>query len=397
MNITKKKIDVNTLKLIANVKETDYATSVESTLLDHRKKMTIPGFRPGKVPMNLVKKKYELAIRVEEINKILSSSLQKYISENKISILGNPMPVENKIDFINNTEYTFEFEVGLQPEINLSIAEKSKVDYLVIKPEKKEIDEHILSLQKRYGSVKSFDVMQNGDMINVSLQELDDDDTPKKDGVISETSMLIDKIEDKNIKNKVLKLKKLETTSFVITQAFTNSTDLISMLKISKEKFDSINPNFMCTIKDISRLIPSEINSDFFKKAYPDKDIKNKKELKSIITDELSDRYLKESDRKFFNDSSRIFIEKIKIEFPLKFLKKWLKNNIKKEFVESEFEKEYDNYLKYLSWQLIENAICKENNIKVTNDKLKEFAKQNVLQQMKNYGGVNIADKYFKE
>ena len=211
---------------------------------------------------------------VEEINKILSNSIQQYISDNKISILGNPIPVENKIDFINNTEYTFEFELGLQPEINLSTAEKSKIDYLVIKPEKKEIDEHILSLQKRYGSVTSFDDMQNGDMINVSLQELDDDGSLKTDGVVSETSILIDKISDKNIKNKFLKLKKSDKISVVITQAFTNTTDLISMLKISKEKFDSINPNFMCTIKDISRLIPSEINSDFFKKAYPDKDIK---------------------------------------------------------------------------------------------------------------------------
>ncbi|MAQ69484.1 MAG: hypothetical protein CMD23_00110 [Flavobacteriales bacterium] len=393
MDIIKKKIDVNTLKLTANVKEGDYVSVVENALLDYRKKMTLPGFRAGKVPMSLVKKKYELAIRVEEINKLLSSSIQTYISDQKMSILGNPLPIETKIDFLNETDYQFEFEIGLQPKIDLSSAEKLKSDYWLIKPEKKEIEEYTLSLQKRYGSVQSFDKIDQGDMLSVVLKELESDNNPKVDGVVSETSILVDKIEDKKIRNQFFKLKKSETIILDLHKTFVNEADVLSMLKISKEKFNQINSSFSCTIKDITRLIPAKINSELFKKVYPDQVIKNLKEFQAAIKTELIDRYVIESDRKFFNDSSQIFLDKIKIDFPEKFLKKWLKTNIKKQFTEEEFEKEYQNYLKYLSWQLIENTICIENNIKVTDDKLKDFAKKNVLQQMKNYGSVNLGDK----
>lgn len=393
MDISTKKVDVNILKLTANIKESDYVSAVENALLDYRKKMTLPGFRAGKVPMSLVKKKYELAIRVEEINKLLSNSIQKYILDEKMSILGNPLPIENKIDFLNEIDYQFEFEIGLQPKINLSSAEKLKSDYWVIKPEKKEIDDHIFSLQKRYGSVQSFDKIEQGDMLSVVLQELESDNKPKADGVVSETSMLVDKIEDKKIRNKFFKLKKSDTIVVDLHKTFVNEADLLSMLKISKDKLNEINSDFSCTIKDVTRLTPAKINLELFKKVYPDKVIKNSKEFNTAVKTELSDRYLIESDRKFFNDSSQIFLDKIKIDFPEKFLKKWLKTNIKKEFTEEEFEREYQNYLKYLSWQLIENTICTENNIKVTDDKLKDFAKKNVLQQMKNYGAVNLGDK----
>ena len=202
MDITQAKLSVNTLKLTVHVKESDYESSVGTSLLNYRKKMTVPGFRQGKVPMSLVKKKYELSVRVEEINKLLSSSIQNYIGDNKISILGNPLPIESEVDFINNRDYSFEFEIGLQPSINISSVEKSKIDYYLIKPEKKEIQSHLLSLQKRYGSVKSFDTIKSGDMLNISLKELTKDNKPKTDGLSVETSILTDKIDDKKTQNK---------------------------------------------------------------------------------------------------------------------------------------------------------------------------------------------------
>ena len=393
MKITQKKTDTNTLVLSAKICEDDYKSTVNKSLVDYQKKMNMPGFRIGKVPMGLVKKKYELAIRVEEINKILSNGIQKYITEKDISILGNPLPIENKVDFINNSEYDFEFEIGLQPEVDLSKVENTKIDYFTIKPEKKEIEDHQLSLQKRFGSVKSFDSINDGDMLKVLLVELDDNKQSVVNGINVETSILIDKIEDKKLKSKFLNLVKSNSIVFELNKAFSNNVDIASMLKISKEEVSNVAKYFSCTIKDISRLVSAELNDDLFKKAYPSKSVKSVKEFQKIIKEDLGSKYIQESDRKFFNDCSTYFIKKIKLDFPDKFLKKWLKNNVKKKFTEKEFNEEYKNYLKYLSWQLIENAICTKYNIKVTNEKLKDFTKAYVIQQMKSYGSIQMGNK----
>jgi len=393
MKIKEKKVNNTTLVLEVSMKESDYIKSVNLELSNYQKKMNLPGFRVGKVPMGLVKKKYQLAIKVEEINKILSDAIKNYISDNKILILGGPIPIEKNIDFKNEVDYVFQYELGLQPTINLSVAEKSKIDYLVIKPESKEIQDHIESLRKRYGKITQCDTIQKEDMLNVFLQELIND-APKQDGVSNTSSLLVDKIHDQSIKNKFLKLKKSETIVFPIKKAFNNISDLASMLNIPKEEAEKIDSNFSCTINEINRLDPAKLDVDFFKKVYPkEKSIKTKKEFEKLIKDELSQRYLKDSDRKLFNDASMLFMEKVKIDLPDEFLKKWLKMNAKKEFLESEFEKEYENYVKYLSWQLIENKICIDHSIKITNDKLMNFTKEHVLEQMKNYGNVNMPDK----
>ena len=392
MKIADKKKGKTTLLLEVNIKEKDYIDSVESSLVNYRKKMNLPGFRVGKVPMGLVKKKYQLPIKVEEINKLLSQNIQKYISEKKISILGGPMPVDQVIDFENNVDFIFEYELGLQPDVNLALAEKSKIDYWVIEPKIDQIKDHILSLQKRYGQIINPDSINAGDMLNVKLKELVGN-KPKEGGVSNATSLLLDKIEDDSVKKKFLKMKKSETIVFELKKSFSNQTDLASMLNISKEELGQIESNFSCEIQNISRLVPAEINAEFFKKVYPNKKIKTQKEFKSIIKSELSSNYLKDSDRKLFNDASLLFIEKIKLSFPEDFLKRWLKSNAKKEFSESEFNAEYKNYLKYLSWQLIENKICLENDIKITNERLIAFTKERVLEQMKSYGNVKMGDK----
>ncbi len=392
MEITEKKVGKTKLLLHIKIQEADYAESVKKNLMDYRKKINLPGFRVGKVPMGLVKKKYELPIKVEEINKLISNGIQKHISDNKIAIIGGPMPVDKVIDFENNVDYTFEYELGLQPEINLSVAEKAKVDYWIIEPENKQIKEHISNLQKRYGKILNPNDIRDGDMLNVYLEELIDN-KPKDGGVSTSTTLLVDKIEDSNLKKKFTKLKKSESIIFSPNKAFSNKADLASMLSVSKEKLDSLEQNFSCQIQNISRLVPAEMNFEFFEKVYPNNSIKTEKAFKSEVKNELSNMYVKESDRKLFNDASLIFMDNIKFDLPIDFLKKWLKNNAKKEFSQSEFDQEYENYLKYLSWQLIENAICQKNDIKITNEKLRDFTKSRVLEQMKTYGSVNMGDK----
>jgi len=374
------------------MEESDYRDIVDSRLVDYRKKVNIPGFRVGKVPMGLIKKRYELPIRIEEINKILSSQLQDFISKNKISIIGGPMPVDTKIDFEKEVDYVFEYELGLQPEIDLSKVEKSKIDYWLIKPESTQIKEHIENLQKRFGKIENVNLIKEGDMLNVNLTELEGD-RPKVSGISNATSFLVDKIQDDIIKKKILKLKKSESINFNLRKVFTNIMDVSSMLNISKEEVEKIDSDFSCEITNISRLAPAELKSEFFKKAYPKKTIKSKKELHLIVQEELSMTYVKDSDRKLFNDASQLFMDKVKVDISDSFLKKWLKSNLKKELSDSEFEKEYENYVKYLSWQLIENKICADNNIKITNEKLSNFTKEYVLKQMQIYGGVNMGDK----
>ena len=375
------------------INESDYSDLVNNSLSNSRKKMNVPGFRIGKVPMGLVKKQYGNSVKVEEINKLLSQNIQSYISDNKILMIGGPIPIEEDIDFVNNIDFIFKYELGLQPIIDLSSVEKSKIDLLEINPDKEKVQEHIESLRKRYGNVTNPDVISEGDMLNVELTELDANNKPKVGGIVKSTSMLLEKVEDKNIKKKFLASKKSDNIIFKPKKAFTNQADLSSMLGVKKEELDGLMSDFNCQIQNISRLMPSELNNDFFKKAYPDKEINTKKEFESIVIEELKALYVRESDNKFFNDASSLFIEKTKMNLPEDFLNKWLRLNAKKEFNDDEFAAEFKNYLKYISWQLIENTICQDNNIKVTNSELRDFAKSQMLQQMKNYGNINLGDK----
>jgi len=393
MKITEKKIGKTGLMIECVINESDYSDLVNKSLSNSRKKMNVPGFRIGKVPMGLVKKQYGNSVKVEEINKLLSQNIQSYISDNKILMIGGPIPIEEDIDFVNNIDFIFKYELGLQPIIDLSSVEKSKIDLLEINPDKEKVQEHIESLRKRYGNVTNPDVISEGDMLNVELTELDANNKPKVGGIVKSTSMLLEKVEDKNIKKKFLASKKSDNIIFQPKKAFTNQVDLSSMLGVKKEELDGLMSDFNCQIQNISRLMPSELNNDFFKKAYPDKEINTKKEFESIVIEELKALYVRESDNKFFNDASSLFIEKTKMNLPEDFLNKWLRLNAKKEFNDDEFAAEFKNYLKYISWQLIENTICQDNNIKVTNNELRDFAKSQMLQQMKNYGNVNLGDK----
>lgn len=392
MEITHKSAGKTTMILEIKMVESDYKKSVNDSLINYQKKMNLPGFRVGKVPMTIVKKKYELPIKIDEINKLLSDSIQNYISKNKILILGGPMPLEKSIDFANSIDYIFEYELGLQPKINLSKVENQKIDYWVIESKNKQITEHINSLTQRFGQVINPDVIKKGDMLNVNFKQLENG-VPMEDGINHATSLLVDKIDDDKIQKQFLKLKKSDTIIFKPHKAFSNKTDLASMLNVTKEKLPFIQSDFICEVQNISRLLPAELNKDFFKKVYPEIEIKTEKEFKVQIKKELDETYIKESDRKLFNDASQFYIDKIKVDLPEEFLKRWLKNNAKKKFENDEFEKEYNNYLKYLSWQLIENKICQENNIKITNEDLAKFAKNRVLNQMKSYGNVNLGDK----
>ena len=281
--------------------------------------------------------------------------------------------------------------MGIQPSVDLSKLEKAKVNFYDIKVSNDKVTEYITSVQKRFGNIKSFEKITLDDMLSVEMLEI-----VKKDSIEPikvNTSFLVNKIEDNTIKKSFLKLKKTNSIEFDIQKAFSNHADLASMLKISKENAENLSGNFLCTINDISRLVPAELDEDLFKKVYPSKLIKNKKEFTKAITDEISNNYSKDSDRKFFNDCSTLFVDKSNIDFPEIFLKKWLKKNLKKQLKEEEFNDEYKNYLKYLSWQLIENEICTQNNIKVTNQMLKDFTKAYVLKQMKSYGNIQMGNK----
>ena len=172
MNISNKKIENNHIKLIVEIAKNDYSTKVQESLKDYQKKMNLPGFRVGKVPMSIVKSKYELAIRVEEINKILSSSVDEYIKKNKLNILGNPLPIENKLDFVKDSDYTFEFELGIQPSIDLSKLEKAKVNFYDIKVSSDKVTEYTSSVQKRFGNIKSFEKITIDDMLSVEMLEI---------------------------------------------------------------------------------------------------------------------------------------------------------------------------------------------------------------------------------
>jgi trigger factor len=405
MNIKKDNLDELNAVLTITVEKSDYEERVDHVLKDYRKKARIDGFRPGKVPQGLINKMYRKPVLVEEINKILGESLGKYLVDEKLNILGEPLPSLDKpvqIDWDADAQFEFSFDIGLAPEMDFTVSENDKIDYYLIKTDEEEISKQRDRISSRYGSFKETDVISDKEMIKADLAELGPNNEPV-DGIhVEDATISLEFVKDEESRKKFMGLKTGDVLDIDVKKTFENETDLAALLKINKEKLAETGNNFRVTIKTVSRFEKAEINQELFDKMYGPDQVKSPEEFNAKITEELKAAFERNSDYKFRIDAKDYYLGKFKHDLPAAFLKRWLVYTNQGKMTMEQIEKDFDAFVIDLKWQLIKGKVARENEVKIKEEDLIAHTKEIFRQQFIQYYGIaevpdDTLEKYAKE
>jgi trigger factor len=397
MNITKKDISALNAELSITLTPSDYEQKVTDAIKKVQKQASLPGFRPGKVPTGLIKKQYGKSILVEEINKILNDALYNYINENKIEILGNPMPKDdNSIDFDNQTEWTFNYELGLTPIFDVKLDNSHTFEYNKVKVDEELIEKYLKDVKKNYGKPSNPEVAEASDVLYIDIVELDATNNIVPGGVFKSTSIGIDRLKNESAKAKLVGAKKEDKIIINANELYDSAVDKSLSLGIDKEAAESFASNLQLTVRNIARMEEAELNQELFDKLYGAGNVNSLEEFKAKISSELDMMFAQDTDRKFIENVEKTLVEKLNISLPDDFLKRWLLAVNEKPITKEQLEAEYPAYAKSMQWKLIENKIIKNNEINVTIDEAREEAKSYILSQFARYGQVPDATEINK-
>jgi trigger factor len=388
MNILREDVDALNAVLKIQISPEDYQANVKSALEKHRKTAKIPGFRPGMVPFGLIQKQYGKSVLAEEINKLSNDSLYKYITENKLDILGNPIPKEDSIsigNFDKPENFEFSFEIGFAPTFDLAIAGK-KFEFPKVKIDDTLINKQIEDLQRRYGKLTSVEIAGEKDMILGKFEELTESGEVKADGISHSTTISLEFLDKKDASDLLNGKKVNDTFELNPNLVSKNDADKVAMLGLKEDLLSSIGDKFQFTISDIKQMELAELNDELFSKLFMDGEVTTVEQLKTRISDDLSRMFSEDSDRILTRNVYNFLLEDTKMEFPTEFLKRWIKISSEKPVTEEDIENEFDTYLKSLKWQLIQTKIFTENNLKLTNEEVIEHTKSLLISNYAQYG-----------
>ena len=389
MNIYKENVDSLNAILKINILAADYQGRIDSVLSDYRKKADMPGFRKGKVPMGVVIKKYGLSVKVEEINKLLSESISKFIANENLDLLGNPLPKElTQLDWNQQKDFNFEYELGLSPVFDLQLSKKNKLDYYHIKADKATVDKYADDIAKRYGKMTSPDKVEAKDLVYGTFKELEEDGSEKVDGISNQATVSLDFLSNKKKKAALIGAEKGSVIVLDLKKDFDNDTDAAAMINVDKDVYANLTTSFNFTIDNISRMVSAELNLELFDKVYGEGIVKNEKEFRVKVTEEVEKMFVADSDRKFQNDAVDFLIQKTSFDLPEAFLKKWMQSVSEKPVTIEEIEKDFEGYKKSLKWQIIENKIATENKLSVSKEEALLETKNLIRLQMAQYGQI---------
>ncbi len=386
MKITRQEIDAQNGVLKVEIDAADYQGKVKAALDKYRKTAKIPGFRPGHVPAGLIQKQFGKSVLAEELNKITNDALYRFIIDEKLDILGNPLPIENGVegDFDQPANFTFSYEIGYSPVFELPITAKTKVDYATVKIDKDLITKQVEDLRRRYGKLISSEAISAKDMVMGKFEELDGTEV-KADGISHSTTISMEFLENKAA-IKLLTGKKInESFDLDPKNVSKGPEDAAAMLGISPEAYAELNSKFQFTVNDIKRMELAELNEEFFQKLFAD-EVKTEADMNKRIEADLARMFEEDSDRLFTRKVYDMLLEKTSMTFPEAFLKRWIKTSAEKPISEEEIEKEFAAYLLSLKWQLIQTKIFKDNNIQLTNEEVIDFTKNLVIGNYAQYG-----------
>lgn len=389
MNVIRQEVNEQTALLTVQVTPADYQGKVTASLEKYRKQAKVPGFRPGKVPMGLVQKQYGKAVLAEEMNKLVSDALYQYVQENKLEILGNPIPkedVEVKGDFNNPGDFEFTYEIGYSPAINIDLNGKTKFDYVKVKIDDELLNKQIDDLRRRYGKLVSVEKVGETDMILGQFVELNDDETIKEGGIMHSSTTSMEFVEDKKVKKSLIGKAKGDKVIVSATSLTRGDRDKAAMLGIKEEELANHSDKYQLTINDIKQMELAELNQELFDKLFGPGTIDSEKALRERIATDLDQMFANDSDRLLTRSVYRELVDKTPVSLPDDFLKRWIRLSNEKPITPEQIEAEYDNYAKDLKWQLIQGHIFKSNDIQLDHKDAIEYTKGLIVNQYAQYG-----------
>jgi len=347
-----------------NLVESDYNTAVNKKLSEYKRKANMPGFRPGMVPMGMIKKMYGTSVMVEEVNKTLSESLNKYIEENKINVLGNPLPnteKSKKIDFENQKDFEFFFDIGLAPDVNIKLSKDITVPNYIIEVNDTEIDKAIEDVKVRFGEDENPEIAEAGDAFQGKFIEIDADGVEVEGGVSNDGFLKYEDVKNEVTKNEFIGKKVGDVINFNPLEAIEEESKVASLLNRHDEGDEALKSDYRFEIAKIVRTKSAEIGEELFKKVFPSQEIKNEEEFRAALASDMSKHYVRDTDRQFLADTVKELIKIADINLPDEFLKRWLVESNEGKITKEQVDTQYDNYARTFRWQLLEGELLKDH------------------------------------
>lgn len=393
MNVSQESKDDLTAIIKLSLTENDYKEKLENKLKDYRKKANMPGFRQGKVPMGMIKKMYGNTVMVEEVNKLVSEGLNNYITENKINVLGYPLPNEEKskqINFDSQSDFDFYFDIAVSPEVNIELNDEISVPYYNIKIEKDMLDNAIKDVKVRFGEEEYPEVAEEGHSLQGKFTQVDEDGNIIEGGVENTSFFNISDIKLKTIISKFVGKKIDEKVVFNPLNAFKDEHKVQHLLGLGHEENDAVNSDYEFTINKVILVKEAEINEDLFKKLYPNDEVKTEKEFIEKLKEDLSKHYSRDTDRQFLADTINKLIEISEVKLPDEFMKRWLLESNQGKITQEQIDTQYENYAKTMKWQIIESKIMETHGekVKVEDEEVRDKVRA-YFTQMGNIGAMD--------
>ena len=386
MNITRENIDELNAVVKVDITKGDYSDKVEKILADYRKTANIPGFRKGHVPMGMVKKQYGKAVLIDEVNKLLQEALNKYLTEEKLDVLGNPLPkAQDHLDW-NSDDFSFEFELGLTPEFEVKLKGKKAITSYKIVADDKMINDQITSVRKQYGKLVSKTVMAEGDEVTGVFKN-------EEKQIDNSTTLTLDKFKGKSNAKKFVGAKIGDVITLKTKGLFNDDHDLINFLKVAHDDAHGLNVEVTFTITEINTRELADLDQELFDKLFGKGNLTSVTELKERIKADAEKQFVQQSDQKLLNDVTEYLVEGTKFNLPAEFLQKWMQTAGEEVIDEAQAKEEYEKSEKSMRYQLIEGKLMAEHNVQVDFEDLKAHSKEMIKVQMAQFGQSNPSDK----
>jgi len=375
MNIELQKTGDLTATLKIDLLTSDYEENVNKVLRDYQRKAQMPGFRPGKVPFGLTKKMYGQAATADEINKLLSETLDNYIRENNIQLLGNPLANTEKteqMDFSTAENMSFYFDLAYSPSFEVNLSPELGVTYYNITASDKMATDYLADIRLRQGELTVVESAAKNDLIKGDFVELNEDGSVNENGLKTSGTINTTTVKDEETLKALIGITNGSVVKIDPDKLTESNDEKATLLGVTPEVAETVNASFEFTVTEINRMIPSELNEEFYEKIFPGAEIKTEAEMLERVKQEANQSFVAESDRKFFNDAIEAIIESANITLPDDFVKRWLVETNPDKLTTEDVERDYEGYGRSLRWQLIENRLVTENNIGVTEEEVKD-------------------------
>ena len=390
MHISRKDSDSLNSIITITIDQIDYISKVEEVLKNYRKTANIPGFRKGNVPIGMIKKQYEKPVKADEVNKLLQEKLDNFIKDEKLAILGNPLPIINKDLDWTSKSLEFNFEIGLSPKFEINFNTRKKVTHFKIIADDKMINDQQENIRKQYGKIVTRNEIKNEYEITGNFES-------KENNINTTSTFSVTDFKSKKNKDLLLESKPGDIVKFALTNLFVDSKKTRSILGIAEDKVSILTGEILIEIKEVNERILADLNQELFDKIYISGTIKSVKEFKLKIAEGIEKQVEQQSDQKLLNDVTEFLIKNTKFNLPNEFLIKWIQNSGKETLSIDKAKEEFSKSEKGIRYQLIEGKIIADNKLQVKIEELRGFAKEMILNQMRQYGQTIPSDKEIEE